>query len=117
MPSNRESRDISVPAIRRFQSTGPGHEPGRRSLAIDVEVEPLVVDLLEGTVGTDRGDRIVELVHERGIALADRNTDAFAVPLRIGNRLAHKMEALAIAGLQPVAQDRLVGEREVGTAR
>src|SRR5688572_22618511 len=59
-------------------------DPAAGSTAVDVEGKILLVDLLIGPVGADFRQRLVELVAQRRILLADGDAGALAVDDRVG---------------------------------
>jgi hypothetical protein len=72
-------------------------------LAVDIEVEVLVLDLLVRAVGTDRDDGGVDLVQIGLVAFAHGNADAVTEVFLVGELRTDESEALAGIGLQETA--------------
>src|SRR3990167_1840995 len=100
------------------QAAGLRHLQCRRSVAVDVEVEILVLQLLILAVGADGVDGSADLVSQRLVTLTHGNTGTMAVVLLLGEVRADQGEVFAGVGLEEAfvdidyvrSEERRVGE-------
>src|SRR6185312_2844115 len=75
-------------------------------IAVDVEIEVFIIDLLIGAILADLLDRNVEGIDEVRFALANGNAGAFAEPFRVGVGGTDELAAGAVRRLQEALVER-----------
>ena len=91
---------------------------GPHSLTVDVVVEVLLAQLVVFAVGTDRRQRLVELLLELGVLLAYRDADALTDhTLLVGVAAMVKTATELVVGPGGLLEEAAVGHQRVGPRR
>src|SRR5437763_6742673 len=108
---------MNEPASRLADSIWSFSDCGFASAAVDVEIEVLLGDDVVGAIGTDRRDRLVQLLLQGGIALVNAAAHAIAKDDRVVPwRLRLDFEILALVGLHEIVQDDRIRHLEIEPA-